>query len=228
MPRPWPPLNTFLHSVRRCNRLPRSRPFSTLKHPYRFHVGVSWAGKHTNKQRVANQGWPADSVIGKWRDLVLSRPKALASKDAGEDFFFVQEVWDNVLLRRISLPYFRHNADEEPVGELGSRTLPQSILCLTKGIALGVADGVGGWVESGINPSLFSQALMYHAHRYSRSAWAGEPEVDPSLDYEEREQVEGWELTPYECMDLSYGGVLRERAVLAGALFRYVYKMTAH
>ena len=57
---------------------------------------------------------------------------------------------------------------------------------------------------------------MYHAHRYSRSAWAGEPEIDPTLDYEEREQIEGWEMTPYECLDLAYGGVLRERFVQAG------------
>jgi protein phosphatase PTC7 len=71
-------------------------------------------------------------------------------------------------------------------------------------------------VESGVDPSLFSQALMYHAHRYSRSAWAGEPEIDPTLDYEEREQIEGWEMTPYECLDLAYGGVLRERLVQAG------------
>jgi len=85
-----------------------------------------------------------------------------------------------------------------------------------EGVSFGVADGVGGWVDSGVDPSLFSQALMYHAHRYSRSAWAGEPEIDPTLDYEEREQIEGWEMTPYECMDLAYGGVLRERFVQAG------------
>ena len=57
---------------------------------------------------------------------------------------------------------------------------------------------------------------MYHAHRYSRNAWAGEPEVDPTMDYEEREQIEGWEMTPYECLDLAYGGVLREKYVDAG------------
>jgi protein phosphatase PTC7 len=74
--------------------------------------------------------------------------------------------------------------------------------CSGQGVCLGVADGVTGWLESGVDPALFSQALMYHAHRYSRSAWAGEPEVDPTLDYQEREQVEGWELTPYECMDV--------------------------
>ncbi|KAH0583883.1 hypothetical protein H2248_009477 [Termitomyces sp. 'cryptogamus'] len=85
------------------------------------------------------------------------------------------------------------------------------------GIAFGVADGVGGWAESGVDPSLFSQALMFHAHRYSRNAWAGEPEIDPTLDYEEREEIEGWEMTPYECLDLAYGGVLREKFVQAGA-----------
>jgi protein phosphatase PTC7 len=92
---------------------------------------------------------------------------------------------------------------------------------LLQGISFGVADGVGGWVESGVDPSLFSQALMYHAHRYSRSAWAGEPEIDPTMDYEEREQIEGWEMTPYECLDLAYGGVLREKYVQAGeAIFQ--------
>jgi protein phosphatase PTC7 len=75
---------------------------------------------------------------------------------------------------------------------------------------------VGGWVDSGIDPSLFSQTLMYHAHRYSRGAWAGEPEIDPALDYAEREVVEGWEMPPLECLDLAYGGVLRERFVEAG------------
>ncbi|KZT11357.1 protein serine/threonine phosphatase 2C [Laetiporus sulphureus 93-53] len=85
------------------------------------------------------------------------------------------------------------------------------------GISFGVADGVGGWVDSGVDPSLFSQALMYHAHRYSKNAWAGEPETDPTQDYEEREQVEGWEMTPAECLELAYGAVLRERYVQAGS-----------
>ncbi|KAF8143184.1 hypothetical protein K438DRAFT_1876632, partial [Mycena galopus ATCC 62051] len=47
---------------------------------------------------------------------------------------------------------------------------------------------------------VFSQALI---------ASAGEPEVDPILDYVEQEEVEGWELTPYE--------LLREKLVEAGS-----------
>jgi len=68
---------------------------------------------------------------------------------------------------------------------------------------------------------------MYHAHRYSRNAWAGEPEIDPTLDYEEREQVEGWEVTPYECLDLAYGGVLREKIVQAGSSTACLITMNA-
>ena len=103
-----------------------------------------------------------------------------------------------------------------------------SYIFRVKGVALGVSDGVSAWVESGIDPSLFSQALMYHSHRYCRSAWAGEPEIDPTRDYEEREQVEGWELTPYECLELSYGGVLREKFVQAGKRSTQSYIVSSH
>jgi len=96
------------------------------------------------------------------------------------------------------------------------------------GVSFGVADGVGGWVDNGVDPSLFSQALMYHAHRYSRNAWPGEPEIDPTLDYEEREQIEGWEMTPHECLDLAYGGVLREKFVQAGSSTACLINLNAH
>jgi hypothetical protein len=69
----------------------------------------------------------------------------------------------------------------------------------------------------GVDPAMFSQALMFHAHRYSKGAWAGEPETDPTQDIDE--PVEGWELTPQECIDLAYGGVLREKSVIAGTLY---------
>lgn len=58
---------------------------------------------------------------------------------------------------------------------------------------------------------------MYHAHRYSKSSWAGEPEIDPTQDYEEREEVEGWELRPKGCLEMAHGAVLRERWVVAGS-----------
>ncbi|KAH9997285.1 protein serine/threonine phosphatase 2C [Russula vinacea] len=85
------------------------------------------------------------------------------------------------------------------------------------GISFGVADGVGGWATSGVDPSLFSQALMYHSHRYAKVGWPGEPEVDATQDYEDREAVEGWELYPRDCLKLAYQATLRERAVVAGS-----------
>jgi len=158
-----------------------ARFMSSMPRPYTFHIGASWAGKPVDAGRSPSVPFPPDSPIGSWRVHTLSRPEAVLSKDAGEDFFYVQEMRSH------------------------------------SGVSLGVADGVGGWVESGVDPSLFSQALMYHAHRYSRAAWAGEPEIDPTMDYTDREQVEGWELTPYECLNLAYGGVLREKGVHAGS-----------
>lgn len=93
------------------------------------------------------------------------------------------------------------------------------------GMSLGVADGVGGWSNMGIDPAMFSQALMFHAHRYSKGAWAGEPETDPTQDLDE--PVEGWELTPQECIDLAYGGVLREKAVTCGSSTACVINLNA-
>ncbi|KAG8217509.1 phosphatase 2C-like domain-containing protein [Butyriboletus roseoflavus] len=85
------------------------------------------------------------------------------------------------------------------------------------GVAFGIADGVGGWVDSGVDPSLFAQALMYSAHNYSRDSWAGEPEIDPTQDHEHREDVRGWEITPYECLDLAHRRVIQEQLVEAGS-----------
>jgi len=85
------------------------------------------------------------------------------------------------------------------------------------GLSFGVADGVGGWSDLGVNSGLFSQALMYHSHRYAKDGWAGEPELDPTQGYEEREQVEGWELTPEACLKAAHDAVLRERGVVAGS-----------
>ncbi|KAI0336514.1 protein serine/threonine phosphatase 2C [Cubamyces sp. BRFM 1775] len=183
------------------------RAYSSLPRPYRFHVGASWAGKPHDPRgpRVKTSPFPPDSPIGKWRDQMLSKPNAPAGKHIGEDFFYVQD------LVTLCVPALRL----------------MFLVLLLKGISLGVADGVGGWTESGVDPSLFSQALMYHAHRYSKAAWPGEPEVDPTQEYEEREQVEGWELTPLECLESAYGGVLRERNVVAGSSTACVMTLNA-
>jgi hypothetical protein len=75
------------------------RPYQSARwlssRPYKFHVGASWAGKPpeaNSKPKRLQIPFPPESVIGTWRDKTLSRPKAVNSVDAGEDFFYVQEV----------------------------------------------------------------------------------------------------------------------------------------
>lgn len=61
--------------------------------PYKFHIGASWAGKPPEPgPKQLHIPFASESVIGAWRDKTLSRPKAVRSKDAGDDFFYVQEV----------------------------------------------------------------------------------------------------------------------------------------
>ncbi|EIN07379.1 protein serine/threonine phosphatase 2C [Punctularia strigosozonata HHB-11173 SS5] len=158
-------------------------------HPYTFHVGVGYAGKPPDRIKRRFAAFPSGHPIATWRDEMLALPwekgygpsNNARNRDAGEDFFYVQQMREQ------------------------------------SGLSVGVADGVGGWVDSGVDPSLFSQALMFHSARYARSAWAGEPEIDPTTGYEDREEVEGWEMAPGECLSAAYGAVLRERAVLAGS-----------
>ena len=65
---------------------------TTSPRPYTFHIGASWAGKPDEDPMKIKDAFPSDTIIGTWRGKTLSRPKAVRSRDAGEDFFFVQEV----------------------------------------------------------------------------------------------------------------------------------------
>ncbi|TFY72702.1 hypothetical protein EVG20_g301 [Dentipellis fragilis] len=49
----------------------------------------------------------------------------------------------------------------------------------------------------------------------------------PTQDYEDREEVEGWELSPSECLALAHDGVMRERAVLAGSSTACIINLNA-
>ena len=64
-------------------------------------------------------------------------------------------------------------------------------------MSLGIADGVGGWEESGVDPSHFSQAFMYYCREAVRKG----------------EVKEG---SPREVMQKGYEGVTKEKGVLAG------------
>lgn len=80
------------------NSWSRLRFYSSIppRRPYTFHIGASWAGKREDNLKRIKAAFPPDTLIGTWRDKTLSRPKAVRSQDAGEDFFFVQEVLLNI------------------------------------------------------------------------------------------------------------------------------------
>jgi protein phosphatase PTC7 len=73
------------------SRRPSSRSMSSLTRPYTFHIGASWVGKPVDPNKIPRVPFPSDSLIGGWRDKTLLRSK-VAGNDAGEDFFYVQEV----------------------------------------------------------------------------------------------------------------------------------------
>lgn len=101
-----------------------------------------------------------------------------------------------------------------------------------QGLAFGVADGVGGNAHSTtsqlsytnclhnigwgdiLDPGLFSQALMYYASEAAAQNWPSEPESDPTSEVPI--QVPGKELSPTECLDIAFKGVLRDRHVEGG------------
>ncbi|KAF7363443.1 Protein phosphatase [Mycena sanguinolenta] len=85
------------------------------------------------------------------------------------------------------------------------------------GISLGLSDGVGGWVDQGIDCSLFSQGLMYYAHRRLENGWAGEPEVDPIIETASDSATVGAEVTPSEVLQFAYRDVLRDPSIEAGS-----------
>jgi protein phosphatase PTC7 len=62
-------------------------------------------------------------------------------------------------------------------------------------VSLAISDGVGGWSDT-VDPSFFSQGLMYH---YAQSARSGQSDNSP-LDHLRR----------------AYEGVLKEKIILAG------------
>ena len=66
---------------------------STVAHPFKFHIGVSWASKPPDPKLTRfHTAFSVDSQLGKWRDAMLAHPRHSLSKDAGEDFFFHTEA----------------------------------------------------------------------------------------------------------------------------------------
>ncbi|GAA5882547.1 hypothetical protein JCM16303_002037 [Sporobolomyces ruberrimus] len=100
------------------------------------------------------QGLSQDHPLSKWRDEQLEK----SPNGAGHDWFFVQGVPNNGVGEKEEVQKKEEGEEKEQVTIGG-----------IKGVVLGVADGVGGWEESGVDPSHFSQALMWFARERVRT-----------------------------------------------------------
>ncbi|KAJ6630798.1 phosphatase 2C-like domain-containing protein [Mycena sp. CBHHK59/15] len=171
--------------ARRRIKFPAGRHYSSLQRPYTFYIAANWAGKPSYDDDPAPKVFfPPDSPIGSWRDTSLAKFAPYSTRK----------------VRSPGEDFFLCTS----VSGFGVRI----------GVSLGIADGVGGWTNEGIDPSLFSQALMYYAHGHLQNGWAGEREVDPILEIA---AAGGAEITPSECLQFAYQNVLAEKAVPAGS-----------
>lgn len=73
------------------------RSMSTAPGPYKVYTGASFAGKPLEDRPVRRRrrtviDFPEGSDISSWRKEMLSRPKAVQCSEAGEDFFYIQDV----------------------------------------------------------------------------------------------------------------------------------------
>lgn len=85
--------SSTVHRYHDESHSPTILPPGNVQRPYTFHIGASWAGKpEYEPSQPFKIPFPSDTLIGTWRDKMLSKKKAVKSADAGEDFFFVQEV----------------------------------------------------------------------------------------------------------------------------------------
>ncbi|KAF8680885.1 Stage II sporulation protein E (SpoIIE) [Rhizoctonia solani] len=100
--------------------------------------------------------------------------------------------------------------------KLRSVSAGEDFFYVTQGVSLGIADGVGGWSEDGVDPSLFSQALMYYASKHASSSWAGEPDFDP-IEGTSKPEKSGQSLSPVDIMSLGYEDVLNDPSIECGS-----------
>lgn len=77
----------------------------------------------------------------------------------------------------------------------------------------GVADGVGGWSESGVDPSAFSQALMFYADKAAQSALVSEKPSDAS---DASEWTDGDETYPHNILQKAFDDVQKDSEIEAG------------
>ncbi|GAA5837050.1 hypothetical protein JCM11251_004484 [Rhodosporidiobolus azoricus] len=124
------------------------------RYPYIFTTSAFFHGKPSYRPPTADaqggklaQGLPPSHPLVAWRDAQL---EGAPKQGAGHDWFFVEGI------------------QREGEGEVqgGLKEGEEGV----RGVVMAVADGVGGWEDSGVDPSHFSQALMWFARERVRQA----------------------------------------------------------
>ncbi|KAL8387760.1 hypothetical protein RB595_009689 [Gaeumannomyces hyphopodioides] len=85
----------------------------------------------------------------------------------------------------------------------------------TGGVALGIADGVGGWMDSGVDPADFSHGLCGNMASFAYSYRAPRPaKSSPSSQPQKPQAAQA--LTPRRLMQLGYDALCADGSVPAG------------
>ncbi|CED84244.1 Serine/threonine protein phosphatase [Phaffia rhodozyma] len=135
-------------------------PARTLKDSpnFTFEIGLSFAGKPRRRGEQIPRGISSGGEKGEWRERMINWTEGSSEFNGETSSGKVGEV--------------RVKKDKKDAGEdffmIHERPADQ----LT---TLAVADGVGGWAESGVDPSVFSQALMYHAWKAAQGDVSAQP-----------------------------------------------------
>ncbi|ORY29690.1 phosphatase 2C-like domain-containing protein [Naematelia encephala] len=171
---------------------PSSHSFSSHNHAT-YAIGLSYASK-SSPPFVAPNSSPKrygfakhKTPIGHWVDYALSQPAGRGILSGGEPGGWGEEIRKEVE---------RWGAGEDFFCIVDQQRTDESIAQSIKDqhVHLALSDGVGGWGDT-VDPSLFSQSLMYH---YALSA----------TDSPSR--------TPIENLKKAYEGVTKDQGVPAG------------
>ncbi|KAJ9102490.1 hypothetical protein QFC21_002890 [Naganishia friedmannii] len=131
--------------------------------PLQCHVGVSFASKDSppfatreEADASASKGFQT-GPIARWKDQMLGQGTLRTEllKSSSEDGKELSDVEQAKQVEAVISDRKRWGAGEDFFFTRQGKTV------------IGVSDGVGGWAASGHDPSLFSQALMWHAYKQS-------------------------------------------------------------
>ncbi|GAC96691.1 protein phosphatase 2C [Pseudozyma hubeiensis SY62] len=163
------------------------------KQPFQFLTAYAFQGKARSSEDLPQEGDASSSASTNERD---GTPPAATKPQIG--FPANSEIgrWRDELLRG---------------GEAGEDSLMCTSMGMAGDVAIGVADGVGGWTENGIDPSLFSQALMFYASRSASQA-----STDPSTGG-----------APNQILSEAFEHVLKEPLVVAGSATACILTMNS-